>query len=102
MGSTFNTYPVVKRPIFHHPTRCWWLLPTRGGEIGWLGGPVNAAVEVKVVYTVCGEAESEGGIGKEKGSGVRNLLTVINMIGTGFTQRRQGCLGKSFVDHGSL
>lgn len=57
------------------------------------------------MYTICasrGEAESESGIGKERGSGVRNLLIVINLIGTGFTWRRQGCLGKSFADRGSL
>lgn len=52
--------------------------------IGWLGRPVSAEVEVKDVYTICatrGEAESVNGIGKERGSGVRNLLTVINLIG---------------------
>lgn len=73
--------------------------------IGWLGGPVSAEVEVKDVYTICascGETESVNGIGKEQGSGIRYLLTVINLIGTGFPQKRQGCLGKSCVEHENL
>lgn len=70
--------------------------------IGWLGGRVSAEAEVKDVYTICvshGEAESVNGIGKEQGSGVRNVLTIINLTDTGFTQNRQGCLGKSSVEH---